>query len=1301
VIAPPSGNRFRLKKWAIGFFSILILLPLILSGVLAYALQSEQGTQGIWHFATWALQGRLSGNVSASTLMQGVQMRNIVYRDHDLHIVIDRLDTQWAFSHSPFAWTVDYMRFGTVEVHLPLATPPSAPFILPQNLRLPLTVTLKELALQKLIVKKQAIVTELDDLLLTAESSPLQHTLVLQKIGTPYGTGNATLHVGSLKPFIVSGGFELKGVYQKERYQIDGHLAGTLTALALQFTAVGDRLGGSGQVDATPFAPVPLQRAQISIAHVNPKMFSASLPQADLNVQATLTPVTDHAGILTVSGPITVTNTQPGALDRDRLPLISANANVRLDAQRQQLSQIKVKLTNTALIQGQGELNRHGKGEFTFEIEELDLHAIHGRLKPSRLRGPLAIRLAAGTQDFSMQLADGIYKIEADAGIDTEKFSLRMVQLTAGSAQLALKGELKRDPQSAYAFQGKLSNFNPALWMNNTDKKPGTSSLQGNINADVDVNGMLVAELQARLTFALRDSTYDHLPLTGNGSIQIAGNRLLPSDAQLLIAGNQLMLKGSFGTVKDRLNVKVNAPQLQRLGFGLSGVVQLDGDVTGTLKEPNVHISYRVEQLVFGAYRLATMSGQADVKAQPDAGMAATHLAVSLNAQGYQEPGMTLNSLAANINGTYGSHVFDLRSAGLLRGKPLELKIAAQGKLNEKNGQYGWDGSIRTVENQGTPRFVLEAPVTLSVGPDRIAAGPTRMTFANALIDLKNFSYEAGRIRSAGAVSALDIGHLLELQHEFTGIEVPLKTNLVLDGIWDFILADTASGFAQMTRRQGDVTVNSGRGEVQLGLSGLFMRANLDANRIKVNAEVTTARIGTVKLEGQIVLQRQDGRLLVTQDAPVSAHATAVVPQLKSVGALIGPQVALDGVIGMDLVVGGTVGHPIWSGNIAGDKLAFTLFDQGIALHDGIVRISLKENVVELNRIEFHGGEGTLKASGQVQLDQSNPALVTSIIADRLQLFASPDQQLTLSGQANVSNDLNRFQVKGAFTVDRGLFDLPKSNAPRLGDDVVIVQRNSRGKIQVAAVKPQERFAKVSEKPAGRFSPYVDINVDLGQNFRFRGASADLLLAGSMSVHAEPYLPLQATGTVNVVEGTYEVFGRKLAIEQGLINFQGPLDNPNMTILAMRRNQEVEAGVQVTGNVRRPRVRLVSEPTVADEEKLSWLMFGHGSDTSVLGQQQAVGAAFALLGNAGGKRIAQGIGLDEFSVGASESGLNDQQVLNLGKSISDRFYLGYEQSLAGAASIVKITWQWSRRWSLVARGGAINSLDVLFNRRFD
>ncbi len=192
-----------------------------------------------------------------------------------------------------------------------------------------------------------------------------------------------------------------------------------------------------------------------------------------------------------------------------------------------------------------------------------------------------------------------------------------------------------------------------------------------------------------------------------------------------------------------------------------------------------------------------------------------------------------------------------------------------------------------------------------------------------------------------------------------------------------------------------------------------------------------------------------------------------------------------------------------------------------------------------------------------------------------------------------------------------------------------------------------------------------------------------------------------------MVTGTYEAFGRKLEIEYGYINFNGAVDNPGMNIRAMRRNQEVEAGVEVTGTVRLPRVRLVSEPNVPDEDKLSWLMFGYGAEGAGASQQKQLsggalgGAALGMIGGKAGKNVVSHFGIDEFSIGPSTAGLSDTQVVSVGKAVTDKISVGYEQSLTSASNVVKLTWAFSQRWSLLAKGGSINGLSVLFNRRFN
>ena len=174
----------------------------------------------------------------------------------------------------------------------------------------------------------------------------------------------------------------------------------------------------------------------------------------------------------------------------------------------------------------------------------------------------------------------------------------------------------------------------------------------------------------------------------------------------------------------------------------------------------------------------------------------------------------------------------------------------------------------------------------------------------------------------------------------------------------------------------------------------------------------------------------------------------------------------------------------------------------------------------------------------------------------------------------------------------------------------------------------------------------------------------------------------------------------------------------------MRRNLPVEAGVEVTGTVKRPIVRLVSDPNVPDTEKLSWLVLGQspdqqgGADTTLL--MTAAEAIFGGQDEGALKRLQRNLGIDEFGISsgtvsgggrrqtsrvASSTGFGRNQALtgqivSVGKRLSSKALLSYEQSLSTTESIVKLTMSLSRRWSLVGRAGSDTALDLYWNYSF-
>ncbi|SAL10173.1 translocation/assembly module TamB domain-containing protein [Caballeronia humi] len=1311
---PPRrrGGWRRFAKWLGGIVLALVLCLALGVGLIFYALMSERGTHYVWQAATSLLGGRLTGTLDGGAVATGVRLRNVHWKSLDgkgTDIAVDSVSGRWELTREPWRFTIDYLHFGTIDARIAPSPKDTTKTELPKDLRLPIQLAIRDVSVAKLRLHQGTTTTELSRLLFNGHSDGRHHEASVQRLDTPFGAVTASVNMdGGARPFPLTGDATYLGKVSGEAVQVGAHLTGSLENLVADVQASGMKLNGRAHVEALPFGDVPLKSALVTVDHVNPQAFSPSAPFADLAVRAEVKPAEPaEPGAFVVTGPVSIVNAKPGSIDQQLLPLIDARANVRLDASAQTISDLNVRLVKDATVTGGGSL-KGNRGQFDLKVAKLDLHAIQSSLLPTQFGGPIGVTLAGDTQTITLDLNDPKAAIRAQGKVklDAKQTAFEGVKLSVGKGRIELSGALKKDVNSSYDVKAKLVEFNPLLLVppkaaapvkgGKGKKAPPARVIEARVNGTLAANGVLAPTLTTKAQFKLGESVYDNLPLTGEGTVQVAGTRILPSKAHLSVAGNDVDLNGSFGAPSDRLRFRVDAPALERLGFGLAGIVKADGDLTGSFAHPNVAANYQADGVVFGANRLGHAEGRAELRDGANGALVFTTKARDLSTEGVE-----LATLDANLTGTRARHTLDASATGKVRGEAVNLTLAANGKLTDARDGPHWDGTITRLSNKGTPSVNMESPLSVSYAPNRVVLGATRLSAEGAVLELKSFALEGGRIQSAGTLRNLSVLRLFEIRQELTGAEPPVKTDLVFDGDWNFTLGTTATGYAEIKRRSGDVSIDAARGVAALGISDISARADFtNGNRLNATFHAQANRIGTIDANVHTPLVVRDGLLTVADESPLTGAIDANIPQLRTTGGLLGPSYLLGGRMALKLTIAGIVAKPNLSGMLTGDELSATLVGQGVQLKDGVIRIALSENLVDLQQVEFHGASGTLRATGKVRLDQNEPDLTASVIADKLELFASPDRQLSLSGSASIANGgvLGGMKIDGKFKVDHALFDLPEKSAPSLGDDVVIVRPDG-------TVKGEGRDQKVvaaSDRPV-TFAPRANIDIDLGQKFRFRGAGADLGLAGTITAMSAPNMPLRAIGNVRVTPGsTYTAFGRKLNIENGFFTFNGPVANPGINILAMRRNQEIEAGVQVTGTVQSPTAKLVSEPNVPDNEKLSWLLFGHGTDQgNNIGQQSAMTNALALLGSASGKRIAQTFGLDEFSIGTSEVGLTDPQVVMISKAINERLVIGYEQGLQSASNAVKATLALSRFWSVTAYGGTFQGLDLSYTRRFD
>jgi translocation and assembly module TamB len=335
------------------------------------------------------------------------------------------------------------------------------------------------------------------------------------------------------------------------------------------------------------------------------------------------------------------------------------------------------------------------------------------------------------------------------------------------------------------------------------------------------------------------------------------------------------------------------------------------------------------------------------------------------------------------------------------------------------------------------------------------------------------------------------------------------------------------------------------------------------------------------------------------------------------------------------------------------------------------------------------------------------PQISLQASAERLRISNRPDQRLSISGQAEAKLQGQQLQVRGNIRADEALFLLPDDLGPQLGSDVVV--RGAPGSPNAGQPRElrDERDARTRATPqAGGRVTKLAITLDMGNDFRVRGKGIDTGVGGTLTLAGDSLAAPRLIGTVSTVGGTYRAYGQRLNIEQGVLRFTGPLDNPALDILAIRPNLTQRVGVQILGTALLPQVRLYSQPELPDAEKLSWLVVGRASASGGAEAALLQQAAVALLGSrAGGDSggLAASLGLDElsFSRGNGSNGTVSGGAITLGKRFSSNFYAAYESSLSGALGTLLVFYELSQRLTLRAQAGSQTAIDLIYTVPYD
>lgn len=1140
------------------------------------------------------------------------------------------------------------------SLRLAILKPDPKPPRPPASLRLPLDLRVRAFDLARIDIVTSGETLSLRGLRGQLTDDGKRYRLTRASATTPWAEVSGQFDIGKDAPFALSGQFDAA---RRDPVPISAHLelTGELAALDFRLTAVAEGMNLFASGEAAPFAAVRLPRFVVAGEGIDPRQFAPDSPAADLAFAGVFQGQADDR----LFGSFSLNNRLAGRFDQHRLPLASLTGAVVGDILRADFSDILIDLGKAGQFSGEGQW-REGQLSLDLASPRLDLAGLHRNLYATRLKTALRFSGNATRQALEGEVSEtwgqGRFALTHAGG------ALRLDEADfAGQAgRLKARGSMQLDAGRTFAVEFDAAQINPARF----GKFP-----RGRLNARGEASGALAPELRLQTQFTLPPGELEGRPVKGQGRLRYENHHLAEADLDVDLAGNLARLKGAYGRIGDRLDWDIDAPALARLNLGLAGRLASRGSLSGEPRQPQAKGTLAASGLRLpGGIAAETLNLELDFHAAPDGAFNG-----QLDGRGVTLAGQRLDTVHARAQGRRNVHAIVLDA----RLPEWRLTAALAGGLDQN---LVWRGMLNQAEVEGAWPVRLQAPARLVLSRERQQADNLALSVAGGRMTVAQFSRDGTALATRGTLAGMPLAPLPPLLKT----RPPFSTDLRFDGEWEVRLADSVDGRVRLRRQAGDVRLSDPA--LDLGLTTLALALDAEAGRVNARLDAASRDAGQLRAEGQGTLLREGAGITLPRSAPLSWSAQLDVPDLRLIRPFLPVGVRADARLEARLGGSGSLAAPRIDGRIAAAAIRFSMPEEGISITDGTLNLVLADDRVRVTEGVLRGQSGRITLAGEAQLDDPQAGLVLGF--EKFSATSRSDRRVVVSGTSRLAISQKRLRLEGDLIADRARIEMPEASRPRLSEDVVVAGR-----------PPPEKSA------AKRIPLELDLRLGLGGDFLFKGAGLDARLGGQLRVLTVNQT-LHGDGRIQVERGHYSAYGQRLEIERGVLSFSGPIGNPGLDVLAVRKTPTVKAGVQVRGTVQRPLVTLYSEPPLPDTEKLAWLMLGHGLEGG--GQQE-----FALLQLAAGALLSQAesasiqsqiagvLGIESFEVRAGEDEDLASAVVSVGRRISSRATLGYEQSLDGLNRAVKVMYELSPRVRVEAKAGQPNSLDIFYTREFD
>ncbi|MBV8871844.1 MAG: autotransporter assembly complex protein TamB [Metakosakonia sp.] len=740
----------------------------------------------------------------------------------------------------------------------------------------------------------------------------------------------------------------------------------------------------------------------------------------------------------------------------------------------------------------------------------------------------------------------------------------------------------------------------------------------------------------------------------------------------LELGRNKADVKGELGVKDLNLDANIDAPGLDNALPGLGGTAKGLVNIRGTVDAPQVMADITANNLRWQALRVARVLVKGDVKSTDQlAG------AMNVRVERLSQPGVNISLATLAAKGSEKQHELELR----VQGEPVagQLKLAGSFDRNEQR----WKGTLsdtRFTTPVGPVALNREIALDYRNQEQKISIGPHCWTNPNAELCVPQTIDAGAQGRAVVNLNRFDLAMLKPFMPDTTQASGTFSGKA--DVLWDATKEGLPQGEVTLSGRNVKVTQVVNDAPLPVAFETLNLNAKLQNNRADLGWLIRLTNNG--QFDGQVQVTDPQGRRNLGGNVNIRNFSLAMANAIFTRGEKAA------GTLNANLRLGGNLQSPQLFGqmqlngvDVEGNFMPFDMQPSQLAMNFNGTTSTL-QGVVRTQR-------GQINLSGDADWSQiNNWRARVAAQGNKVRITVPPMVRLDVSPDLVFEATPTLFTLDGRVDVPWArivVHDLPESAVGTSSDEVMLN----------ADLKP--------EKPKSAAIPInSNLIVHVGNNVRMDAFGLKARLTGDLKV-TQDQQGLGLNGQINIPEGRYHAYGQDLIVRKGELLFSGPVDQPLLNIEAIRNpdatENDVTAGVRITGTADEPKAEIFSDPAMSQQEALSYLLRGQGLES---GQSDSAAMTSALVG-LGVAQSGQVVGKIGETFGVSNLALDTEGVGDSSQVVVSGYVLPglqvkYGVGIFDSLATLTLRYRLMPKLYLEAVSGLDQALDLLYQFEF-